>query len=399
MTGTATMQESRPERSLGARIASEAGLWILIILTSLVPDSLQPGQFTFPDDVDVVSLVAAWLMVIVLLLRRRRPLTVFIIVLALALSTAASGHQSMGTVIAVAVAVYQIARIGRRAAAIVAAITSIVLLGTGLLAWNPELLARGISIVAVIGLATAVGDAIHSRRALVESITDRARRAEQTREQEARRRVIEERLRIARELHDAAAHQIAVINLQAGAGTAALRADRPDDAARALTSIQSSASNVLSEISALLVVLRSDDGLPEVSALPVRGLGDLPALVRSFENSGLQVTGSHVDVPPQLPGAVDVVAYKVIQEALTNAQKHGDRGAAQLEVSVVDTDLRIVVSNTVPDGTGPPTGAGGHGLTGIRERVSSVHGTIQITTEHPLFVLDVRLPLSKETAV
>lgn len=396
MTASATTSSGRSRRrAVAARVATECGVWALVILTSLVPDSYQAGQVAALDDIDLGSLAAGFLMTLVLLGRRRRPLTVFAAVLAISLATALAGHQSTGGIIAVGVAVHQVARIGERVAAAVCACVGALALAVVLVVRYQQPLVPAFSVLTIIGLSAALGDAVHSRRT---SRAERFRQAAEAREQELQQRVITERIGIARELHDAAAHQIAVINLQAGAGTAALTADRTDDAARALTSIQHAASDVLSEIAALLVVLRGDGGDAAQSTLPVRGLGDLPALLRSFEaSSGLRVTGSHDTAAVSAQGAVDVVAYKAVQEALTNAQKHGVDGVARLDIVADGRELRIVVRNAVSDDQDRLIVSGGHGLAGMRERVSSVHGTIQIRAGADEFALDIRLPLTPET--
>lgn len=251
-------------------------------------------------------------------------------------------------------------------------------------------------VLAIIAFAVAAGEALHSRRALIESMTERARRAEETREEEARRRVIQERLRIARELHDAAAHQIAVINLQAGAATAALAGNRREDTERALGSIRLSARNVLSEIAALLVVLRSEDEEAPTNLAPGRGLADLAPMLGGFEQAGLHVCGSHDAGLPSLPGAVDVVAYKAIQEALTNAHKHGAGGTVELNVGVERQQLHIHVTNRIALPPRRAVIASGYGLAGIRERVASVHGELHTGTDGGTFTLDISLPLDPE---
>lgn len=391
MTATAT----RP--GLVLRYSIDALIGIFIVVASLIPDTIAPGGFQAPDDFDLVAGAAAVIMAVSLFGRRRWPVPVFGIVLAISVAVTATGHSSLGCVIAVGVSVFEIARTGQRVSAIGAASASILILGTILVTRSHETLPRVIGVLAVIGFAAAAGDALHSRRALIDSITERARRAEETKEEEAQRRVIQERLRIARELHDAAAHQIAVINLQAGAATAAFAGNRREDTERALGNIRASARNVLSEIAAMLVVLRSDDEAGQTNLPPVRGMADLPSMLDEFEQAGLRVTGSHDDVPHELPGAVDVVAYKAIHEALTNAHKHGADAEAQLDIRAGDRDLFIHISNHRPAEPQRPEIPSGHGLTGIRERVASVHGEIDVSGDADTFTLDIRLPLDLES--
>ncbi len=365
-----------------------------VVVASLIPDTIAPGRFRAPDDFDYFAGAVALVIAVALLFRRRRPVAAFVVALSLSIVVTAAGHSSLGCVLAVGVAVFELARSGRRATAIGAALVALLAVGTILIARSHESLPRVIGVLAVIGFAAAAGDAIHSRRALIQSVLERAQRAEQSREEEARRRVIQERLRIARELHDAAAHQIAVINLQAGAATAALAGDRRGDTEQALASIRTSAQDVLSEIAALLVVLRTDDSTDPTHLAPVRGLSELPSLLESFQRAGLTITGDHRRSLPDLPGAVDIVAYKVVQEALTNAHKHGP-GVAHLDIDVVNTRLHLRVVNRL----GPPRDVAvgsGHGITGARERVASVRGELSAGTESEEYVFDVLLPIDQE---
>lgn len=394
MTGSTTRAAESSGRSIAARLASEAGVWLLVVLTSLESDTGSPDQFTSLSGIDPVPLAGACAMAAVLLLRRRRPLGVFAVVGTASVVLALAGHQSPGGIIATGIAVYQVARLGRRQVTIVCAALAVVALGSILVVQYRQSLVPAFSILAIIGLAAALGDAVQGRRA---SMIERARQAEEAREQEVQRRVIDERVGIARELHDAAAHQIAVINLHAGAGAAALESGRTADAMRSLTTIQNSASNVLSEIAALLVVLRDPDGNADEHLPPVHGLGDLSTLIHSFEESGLHVAyARNVTIPP-ISGAVDVVAYKLIQEALTNAHKHGGRTTARLEIAAEGSHLRIVVTNALPLNRERPLPVSGHGLTGMHERVSSVRGVLHTIVGADEFTVDIHLPLTMES--
>jgi signal transduction histidine kinase len=247
--------------------------------------------------------------------------------------------------------------------------------------------------LAVIAVAAALGEATRNRRVSMEAITERAVRAEQTRELEAQQRVTDERLRIARELHDAAAHQIAAISLHAGVASHALRT-RPDDAERALEIIRASARSVLTEISALLRVLRSApesaDGSPTPPTVNLDALGRLLA---DFRRSGLQVT-KHMDGDlSQVHGAVSFVAYRIIQEALANALKHGADQTADLRVAVSSGLLVIAVTNRVGEQSKEThTSSGHHGLIGVQERVDSVRGTLTLDRGRSGFALRAELP-------
>ena len=181
----------------------------------------------------------------------------------------------------------------------------------------------------------------------------------------------EERLRIARELHDVVAHSMSVVAVHAGSGRMVAKED-PAAAERALGTIEATTRSALGEMRRLLGVLRGGDGDGAATLEPSPGLADLDALVEDVGRSGahveLRVQGERTVVPP----GVDLSAYRVVQEALTNVIKHAGPARAVVEVRYTDTDVTVDVTD---DGRGGPatTARGGHGLVGMRERVA-VHG-------------------------
>ncbi|GAA0240908.1 sensor histidine kinase [Cryptosporangium japonicum] len=219
----------------------------------------------------------------------------------------------------------------------------------------------------------AIGDSIRMRRAYVAEVTERARQAELNREEEARRRVIDERLRIARELHDVVAHHITVISVHAGAAGHALR-DEPDRVWPVLDHIRTAADTVLEEIKSVVSVLRDPDEIS--STEPAPGLERLPELLAGLRGAGLGVHHrQHGDARP-LPAIVSLAAYRIVQEALTNAHRHGE-GEATLEVDYrADTVCLDVTSRMAPPER-RRTGSG-LGLIGMRERAEAADGTITI---------------------
>ncbi|WP_237048486.1 sensor histidine kinase [Lentzea guizhouensis] len=242
----------------------------------------------------------------------------------------------------------------------------------------------------LIGMAAAAGEAVRTRRAYIAAVEERALRAERTREEEARRRVAEERLHIARELHDVVAHHISVINVQASVAEH-LITSRPDAAAEALQHVRRASSSVLDELRALLGVLRAPEDLT-APAEPAPGLDRLGPLVDTFRESGLELRWTSAGEPRPLPATVDLVAYRVIQEALTNAHRHGD-GAAHLSVTHTPAELVLQVVNTCGHNA---SGGSGLGLIGIRERASAVGGTASAGLgPDDLFRVHVTLPLGK----
>jgi signal transduction histidine kinase len=357
---------------------------------------------------NVVSSPAAALLMAIsagtVLLRRRAPLVgASAAVLACVLGLAVDGPV-VAQLIAVLIGVFAVARWqSRRTSLIFSGATVLLLAGATLVfldsSWHD---ARAmLQLAAFVGFATAAGDANRSHVAYIRGITERARRAEETKESEALRRVAEERLRIARDLHDLLAHQIAVINLHSSVASQALP-DRPDDAERSLATIRAAARSVLGEIGGLLTVLRATDA-GGLSTAPVAGLADLDALLIDFERSGLRVDNRVAGAARPLPGAVDMVAFRVVQEALTNAHKHGADHSALLHLEYQDTGLEITVTNTV---AAPPRAGSaaaenaadaGHGLLGARERVGSVAGRLTATRgPGPVFRFTAWLPTDPE---
>lgn len=234
--------------------------------------------------------------------------------------------------------------------------------------------------IAWTGMAVAVGDGLRTRRAYVAAVEERARRAEQSRDEEARRQVVLERLRIARELHDVVAHHIAMINVQAGVAAHVLR-QQPEQAEEALRHVREAARTVIEELSTVLSVLRQPDD-PETSDEPTRGLGRLSGLLDALAAAGLRVEHRQDGVARSLPASVDLAAFRIVQESLTNAQKHGHGSTVRLRLAYTAQGLDVVVENPV-DAAVPVNGNGtGNGLTGMRERALAVGGTVRAGLDH-----------------
>jgi signal transduction histidine kinase len=225
------------------------------------------------------------------------------------------------------------------------------------------------------GGAVFLGAAQHNRRAYLTQLEERARDLEETREEEARRRVAEERLRIARDLHDVIAHGIATIHMQSAAALHVL--DRqPDQAAPALDAVKKLSKETLQELRATLDVLRADDS--EAAPLaPTPGLDQLPALVDVTRRAGLPVELEIVGPPDGRPHTVDRAAYRIVQESLTNVMRHaGERARATVTIAHTGEAVDIDV---VDDGLGVAAAAplnGGHGIVGMRERAATVGGIV-----------------------
>ncbi|MFJ4674365.1 sensor histidine kinase [Kitasatospora sp. NPDC088783] len=251
-----------------------------------------------------------------------------------------------------------------------------------------EEIPQNLGLIAWPFLSVAIGDAVRSRRELLASAVERAERAERTREEEARRRVTEERMRIARELHDVVAHHITLVNAQAGVAHHLMRTD-PDHAYQALERIRDTSRAALDELRATVGLLRHS-GEPAAPREPAPGLAGLDDLLDAFRHSGLDVTlergdAAGLDDAPArdgtsavLPPILDLTAYRIIQEALTNTHKHAGPTTARVRLDFGPDTLRLTVEDDGrADGGGAPDGTGtGHGMIGMYERARAVGGTL-----------------------
>jgi signal transduction histidine kinase len=333
--------------------------------------------FDIGPGLTTANVTAGVLAFVLITVRRRWPLPAFIVSTVVTVAFGLGVGLLPQLLMATVACAYTIgAHIGRRTAWI-----SGVVAATGIYAAAVIHSAQGwaepenVTILAWIGMAIAISDLIRTRRAYVAAVLDRAQRAEQSREEEAHRRVIEERLRIARELHDVVAHSIAMINVQAGVAAHVLR-QQPDQAEKSLAHIRQAARTVLEELSTVLGVLRSSEDPTEAPGDPVRGLSRLTDLLTALAGTGLQVEHTQNGTPRGLPAAVDLAAFRIVQEALTNARKHGTGNRVHLQLAYTPEGLTITVDNGESPG-GPRDGARtGYGLVGMRERAAAIGGTL-----------------------
>lgn len=212
------------------------------------------------------------------------------------------------------------------------------------------------------------------------------------REEEARHQVAEERIRIARELHDVAAHHLALANAQAGTVAHLVPTD-PGRARQMATDLAGTISAALRELKGTIGLLR-ETAAPEAPLEPPPGLAQLPGLAESFGAAGLSVTTTTAGAPRSLSPAVDLTAFRVIQEALTNVAKHAAVPRADVRLAYADRLLKITISNDAGRAEAGPA-APGYGLIGMRERAASVGGRLtagkrpaggyEVTAELPLY--------------
>jgi signal transduction histidine kinase len=316
-------------------------------------------------------------------------------ILALTAADTVLTHLPSRCLAALMVSVYTVATVTtRRTTLVVAAATAVTLI-------IPTLVVTGGSIgsdatyalAAFSALAAAVGDSVRNQREAVASALARAEAAEASREEEARRRVAEERLRIARELHDAVAHHVSVINVQAGVASHLLEAD-PPAARTALVHVRAASQEVIEEMRVMVGLLRTE-GNAQLVEPPTPGLTEVPGLVARMRSAGLDVELDDRVGARDLPTTIGLTAYRVIQEALTNAGRYGT-GTARVLILEDGPMLHVEVSNpsASPTGKGSPDVTTGHGLIGMRERVAAAGGTMTVTPG-AVFGIRVDLPLER----
>lgn len=367
-------------------------LLVLVVAVTGAPPTVSelgaPRVLVRPDVVVPAALAAG-----ALLLRRRRPVLAWAATVAVVLLALVVSDDPGRSFVAVVAALFGLAvRTSRRTAFGAAMVTT--LLGSAVAVGTlPGGLADPVALALLpwCGLAAVLGDAVRVNRTMLDSARERADVAERTREEEAGRRVAEERLRLSRELHDVIGHHLAVINAQAGAAEQLLAAD-PDASRAALSQVRGAAGEALRQTGRLVGVLRAPD---EDAALdPLPRLEDVPRLVADVRSRG-------VDLEWTARGTLDVAdptvqqhGYRIVQEAVTNAVRHGT-GTVRLRTERDADTLLVEVRNAVGPDAGAP-GAVGHGLTGMRERVALCRGTLDVRREGAEHVVLVRIPLAED---
>ncbi len=345
------------------------------------------GKYHVPNTPNVALLLVAAAS-LVLAGRRRYPLTVLAVSTVAVVTYSLLGYENGASLLAPTLALYSVAVVTTTRQATIAGAATLVALMAASAVNNPFGPTGGgyYLIPALMAAAFFGGIAMSNHRAFVASIQARA-------EQDASRRVGEERLRIARELHDVVAHTMSTINVQATAAAQVLT-EQPQTAAAALTAIRTASKDGLRELRAILNVLRqADDGDPTA---PAPSLTQLDALISGANQAGLptrlEVSGDAADLPP----TADLAAYRIIQESLTNVIRHAGPANATVRLTYSDSELLIAVADT---GRGAPAhaGGGGYGLIGMRERAAAAGGTMQAgTAPDGRYLVTARLPVSDE---
>jgi signal transduction histidine kinase len=338
---------------------------------------------------------------VALLWRRRAPVVVFAVAAAASIGFATIAAPRWTSAVAPAIALFTLAKLGRRTAALVCAAGAYVayLLVTWVFAdrlgvplgARPDL---RIALLLALGLALTIflGGAAKARAEhMAEVMKARAERARAKQEQE-KRQASEERLRIARELHDVLGHHLSLINVQAGVGLH-LMDNRPEQAREALSAIKTASAEALREVRAVLGVLRTEDeAAPRQPALGLSRLDDLTA------DAGLPVVTKVSGDERELPPEVDRAAYRIVQEALTNVRRHAGSGAtATVSVDYLPTALHLAVRNDVASGPAPVVGDGtGSGIAGMRARAESLGGSLEAGPVDGGYLVSVLLPAAPD---
>jgi signal transduction histidine kinase len=324
--------------------------------------------------------------------RRRFPVAVLAIVVcaevakwALQVSNDPSGPALVFAVYAVSVYDRTRARLFVAVAAIVIIASAVASLVLGQFPISRTLIPAGATSL----VAWVIGDYIRGRRAFFAELITRHRR-----ESEASRRqaVEDERLRIARELHDVVAHNVSLIAIQAGAARVAGNVDGAGQ--KALQSIEVSARDTLAELNRLLGVLRKEPGQPELSPQP--GLEQIDSLLKAANDAGLEVALKTTGAQRPLPAALDLTAYRIVQEAITNALKHAHASRLEVRVAYLPDALELIIRDNGEGGSEDAVRAStGHGLIGMRERVALFGGELEAgTSDVGGFTVRSRLPIA-----
>ncbi|MFJ4184754.1 sensor histidine kinase [Kitasatospora sp. NPDC089509] len=374
-----TWQRLRREHPRVLDIAGGAGLLAVTAAGATVDQT--SGRFAPVDPVTgVLALIAA----VVVFFHRRHPRSVVVVTLLCTMILAVVSPRLTPTLATpLLVALYSLAVHTDRSTALRASIVTAVLLTGISLVFGPSgPIGERLSVLAWALLPGALGDSIRNRRAHLAAIEERAERAERTREEEARRRVADERIRIARDLHDVVAHHIALANAQAGIAVH-LMDSHPVQAREVLSHITDATGSALQELRATVGLLRRAEEPAPLEPAP--GLDRLPELINAFERAGLPVRLTVEGEPRPLSPGVDLTAFRIVQESLTNVAKHARGAGAEVTLSYSGSRVAVSVANGRPAAPSrpraallppPAPGESGFGLIGMRERAGAVGGRL-----------------------
>ncbi|MEV6178758.1 sensor histidine kinase [Streptomyces sp. NPDC052016] len=362
------------------------GFWALFLLgISLTAETTR--QEATGTDAPALVVPIVLLLCLVIALRRRMPEKMLVLAGALGLAQLVLDVPTRAADFAMLVIVYTVAATGARWASRLALAMGLCAATLAQLRWPSDQTGVAGNVALVVfqtvpfALAWVLGDSIRTRRAYFAQLEERAARLEKEREAQAKVAVAAERARIARELHDVVAHNVSVMVVQADGAAYVLDA-APDQAKKALETISSTGRQALAEMRRLLGVLRTGEHQEGGEYVPQPDVEQIEDLVEQCRGSGLPVDFKIEGTPRPLPSGVELTAYRIVQEALTNTRKHGGPNAgASVRLVYFDDGLGLLVED---DGKGAPhelyeeggPDGQGHGLIGMRERVGMVGGTL-----------------------
>ncbi|MGP3637850.1 sensor histidine kinase [Streptomyces sp. 24-1644] len=358
-----------------------------VFLLGLSGVSIVAGQYGSGREAALAVPVTLGLCTVVAL-RRRAPEKMLLLAVAMGLVQLAVDVRPGIADFALLVITYTVATVGERWASRLALACSLVAAGISQLRWPEgaqEHWAQAVFVVIVMTvpfvLAWVLGDSMRTRRAYFDQLEERAARLEREREAQSKVAVAAERARIARELHDVVAHNVSVMVVQAD-GAAYVMDAAPDQARQALETISSTGRQALAEMRRLLGVLRTGDAPESGEYVPQPDVGQIEDLIEQVRQTGLAVDFKVEGTARPLPSGVELTAYRIVQEALTNTRKHGGPDAgASVRLVYFDDGLGLLVED---DGRGAAhelyedggADGAGHGMIGMRERVGMVGGTL-----------------------
>ena len=380
-----------------APVLTDAGVGVGVAVLVLAASAAGAGPpwISSPRPLDALAVVLVGVVAGALAWRRRYPISVLVVLNAVVLAWAAGQYPGRVIMLAPLIACYTLAAMrGWRwglVGVVVTALSALVAIRVAFGAAEPA----GISGIAVWMVATAgaAGTAVGYYRALLVATRAQLAREAQTHEEQARRRAVEERLRIARELHDVFGHTMATISVQAGVAIHVIQ-QRPGQAVEALRTIKQISDQALADVKAILGVLRADSD-PGQPRTPRGGLDQLETLLDPVRTAGVQPQLTVHGSARPLPAAVDLAAYRIIQEALTNVLRHARARTVQLDLRYEPE--RVVIRIRDDGSTASPdpassNGQDGHGISGMRERALALSG--QFTAgPHPDGGFEVRCAL------
>lgn len=380
---------------MGERAREQAARWAEWVIVALLMGSalfeiwVGPGG-SWPGS-PLANIALAAVIILPVLFRRRFPLEVLLIILAGSGIQYAYGGDAFQPWFAFVLALYAVAAHSglRRATAggIIVAVSVVAASIPKLLAGDPfgEVVPPWFFVAGV----WAFGRWMRSRRLQTRQLQDRAARLEKEREEKARAAVAEERARIARELHDVVAHGVSVMVVQAQAAQRLTESEHADLRLQALDSIETTGRQALVEMRRLLGVLRRTDA--DLTLSPQPSLDDLEGLIGQVRDAGLPVELRIEGEARPLPPGVDLSAYRIVQEALTNVRKHAGPATARVTIRHRNGHVEVEVFD---DGSGTGTGAGsGQGLIGMRERIAVYGGEFESGRREDGYLVRARLPL------